>query len=57
MGSAQLGATLNNAETEGIAAFLRTLTGDQPKVEYPILPPHTASTPLPDIKVTPVKAH
>ena len=42
MGSAQLGATLNNTETEAIAAFLRTLTGKQPEVGYPILPPHTA---------------
>jgi cytochrome c peroxidase len=54
MGSAQLGATLNNDETEAIVAFLRTLTGNQPKVEYPVLPPHTAETPLPDPKVTAV---
>ena len=54
MGSAQLGATLTDAETESISAFLRTLTGEQPKVAYPTLPPHTASTPLPDVKVTPV---
>lgn len=57
MGSAQLGATLNNTETEAIAAFLKTLTGQQPEVGYHILPPHTASTPLPDVKVTPVKTH
>jgi cytochrome c peroxidase len=57
MGSAQLGATLNQAETESIVAFLRTLTGAQPKVEYPILPAHTATTPLPDVRVgsAPVK--
>lgn len=51
MGSAQLGATLNPAETEAIVAFLRTLTGTQPKVDYPILPAHTATTPLPDMRV------
>lgn len=51
MGSAQLGATLNQAETDAIVAFLRTLTGTQPKVDYPILPPHTATTPLPDMRV------
>lgn len=51
MGSAQLGATLNAAETESIVHFLRTLTGEQPKVEYPTLPPHTSSTPLPDVRV------
>lgn len=53
MGSAQLGATLEPQETAAIVAFLRTLTGDQPKVEYPVLPPHTSATPLPDSKVTP----
>jgi cytochrome c peroxidase len=51
MGSAQLGATLNPGETEAIVAFLKTLTGVQPKVDYPILPPHTATTPLPDVRV------
>jgi cytochrome c peroxidase len=53
MGSAQLGATLDNTETQAIVSFLRTLTGDQPRVEYPVLPPHTQETPLPDSKVTP----
>jgi cytochrome c peroxidase len=57
MGSAQLGATLNNQETESIVTFLRTLTGKQPKVEYPILPPHTPDTPLPDAKVTAAAKH
>jgi cytochrome c peroxidase len=57
MGSAQLGAKLNATETDAIVAFLRTLTGEQPKVDYPILPPHTASTPLPDAKFTPTAAH
>jgi cytochrome c peroxidase len=47
MGSAQLGATLSDEETRAIAAFLATLTGEQPQVEYPILPPHTDRTPLP----------
>jgi cytochrome c peroxidase len=53
MGSAQLGATLTQDDTAAIVAFLKTLTGDQPKVEYPVLPPHTAQTPLPDVKVIP----
>lgn len=56
MGSAQLGATLNAADTEAIVAFLRTLTGRQPKVEYPVLPPATADTPRPEARVTPVAA-
>ncbi len=47
MGSAQLGRELNDEEASAIAAFLRTLTGRQPKVEYPILPPSTPQTPRP----------
>ena len=47
MGSAQLGRELNEDEASAIAAFLRTLTGRQPKVEYPILPPSTPDTPRP----------
>jgi cytochrome c peroxidase len=57
MGTSQLGATLTAAETRAITAFLRTLTGKQPKVEYPVLPPHTRTTPLPDVKVAPKAAH
>ncbi len=51
MGAAQLGADLNDAESLAIAAFLKSLTGKQPEVVYPILPPHTAETPLPDVAV------
>lgn len=47
MGSAQLGQTLDNDEARLIANFLRTLTGEQPRVEYPILPPSTIATPKP----------
>lgn len=47
MGSAQLGRALPAEETRDIVAFLRTLTGEQPKVDHPILPPHTATTPRP----------
>jgi cytochrome c peroxidase len=54
MGSAQLGAELNAEETRDIAAFLRTLTGVQPKIDYPILPPHTGKTPKPFAGTTPV---
>jgi len=49
MGSSQLGETLTGEEAAAIAAFLRALTGDQPKVEYPILPPSTAATPRPQM--------
>ena len=51
MGTAQLGMTLTPEEVEGIVTFLGTLTGPQPKVEYPILPPQTSGTPLPDVTV------
>jgi cytochrome c peroxidase len=47
MGDSQLGQTLTTEEAARIADFLRTLTGDQPKVVYPILPPSTAKTPRP----------
>jgi cytochrome c peroxidase len=51
MGTAQLGVQLTPQEAASIVAFLRTLTGPQPKVEYPILPPQTDGTPLPDVTV------
>jgi len=47
MGSTQLGAKLTDGEVDDIAAFLMSLTGDQPKVVYPILPPSVAGTPRP----------
>lgn len=47
MGSSQLGHELNPDEVKTITAFLHTLTGTQPTVQYPILPPSTPSTPKP----------
>jgi len=47
MGASQLGQTLTDQEEDAIVAFLQTLTGEQPKVELPILPPRTDATPLP----------
>jgi cytochrome c peroxidase len=49
MATAQLGAELAEDEQVAVVSFLRALTGRQPKVEYPILPPHTVATPLPDV--------
>jgi cytochrome c peroxidase len=49
MGSAQLGATLTDAEAERIVAFLKTTTGVQPKIDYPILPAPTEQTPKPKL--------
>ena len=48
MAEYQLGATLNENETNKIVAFLKTLTGDQPSIIFPILPPSTANTQKPD---------
>jgi len=49
MGAAQLGITLTPEEAKKIEAFLRTATGIQPEVTYPILPAPTKDTPLPII--------
>lgn len=53
MGTAQLGADLSDAEAGSIAAFLRKLTGNQPQIEYPVLPHHSKDTPLPDLGAIP----
>ncbi len=50
MGSSQLGIHLSSDDEEAIVAFLLSLTGNQPRVEYPILPPGTDATPLPNVK-------
>ncbi|MBJ6724510.1 cytochrome-c peroxidase [Geomesophilobacter sediminis] len=50
MGSAQLGIHLAPAEEKEIVAFLKTLTGKQPQVVYPILPESSESTPRPAVK-------
>lgn len=47
MGTAQLGMPLSENQTEAVAAFLKTLTGEQPQIEYPVLPSHTSETPKP----------
>lgn len=48
MGSSQLGIELSVADVDRITDFLRALTGEQPEVVYPILPPSVASTPRPE---------
>jgi cytochrome c peroxidase len=47
MGTSQLGAQLTDDEVDEITAFLDSLTGEQPKVIYPALPPSVATTPRP----------
>ena len=48
MGTSQLGVRLTDDEIDKITAFLGSLTGEQPKVIYPILPPSGAGTPQPE---------
>ena len=47
MANSQLGTQLTTGEIDDITAFLHTLTGQQPQVLYPILPPSVSSTPRP----------
>ena len=47
MSSAQLATELTPMQSDDIVAFLDGLTGDQPKVELPLLPARSATTPLP----------
>jgi cytochrome c peroxidase len=47
MGSAQFGIQLSDGETGELTAFLGALTGRQPKIAYPLLPPSTDTTPRP----------
>ena len=47
MGSSQLGTQLSDVEIDRIASFLESLTGDQPQVVYPTLPPSVLATPRP----------
>ena len=47
MGRIQLGKTFTEQENADIVAFLKTLTGEQPKLTLPILPPSSDATPRP----------
>jgi cytochrome c peroxidase len=49
MGASQLWAKLTDKEEDDIVAFLGTLTGQLPKIEYPILPVRTNATPEPSL--------
>lgn len=51
MGLTQLGADLSDDDVTAIAAFLRSLTGTIPEIEYPILPVESATTPRPSTVV------
>ncbi len=47
MGRLQLGKKFSDKENALIVAFLKSLTGDQPAFQMPILPPSTDKTPAP----------
>ena len=47
MGRIQLGKTFSEQENAQIVAFLKTLSGEQPAFQMPILPPSTDETPKP----------
>jgi cytochrome c peroxidase len=49
MSNAQLGTEMADHEAALIATFLGALTGEQPRVQYPILPVETAATPKPKL--------
>ncbi|MNT60497.1 Cytochrome c551 peroxidase precursor [compost metagenome] len=48
MGRLQLGRKFTEQENADIVAFLKTLTGDQPVIQYPVLPPSEDDTPRPE---------
>ncbi|MBO4228509.1 cytochrome-c peroxidase [Bradyrhizobium neotropicale] len=49
MGEVQLGIELSDKEKDDIVAFLNSLTGQLPKIEYPNLPTRTDATPPPSL--------
>ena len=55
MGVVQVGTDLSDKEVDKITVFLRTLTGEQPSVKYPILPPNTDATPRPSPGARPTR--
>lgn len=48
MGSVQLGIEITDNEAKSMETFLNSLTGEMPKVTYPIFPASTQKTPKPD---------
>ena len=48
MATSQLGEHLTDDQINKITAFLKSLTGEQPKVVYPILPASVETTPRPE---------
>jgi len=51
MSSSQLGTELKPDEVDAIVAFLQSLTGDVPRIDYPVLPAETGATPRPTAEI------
>ena len=51
MSSSQLGTELKPHEVDAIVEFLHALTGEVPRIEYPILPAETVMTPRPTAEI------
>lgn len=51
MSSSQLGTELEPKEVDAIVAFLQSLTGEVPRIEYPVLPAETSATPRPTSEI------
>lgn len=49
MSDSQLGTELTSEQADDIVAFLDALTGDQPKVDLPVLPRRGPETPVPEL--------
>ncbi|MGL6052809.1 MAG: cytochrome C biogenesis protein CcsA, partial [Aeromonas salmonicida] len=50
MADIQLGQALSEQEADDMTAYLKSLTGEQPRIVLPILPPSQADTPRPQVK-------
>lgn len=53
MGKIQLGKQFSDEDTAKIVTFLKTLTGKQPNIQLPVLPPSNKATPQPEPFTTP----
>ena len=49
MGETQLGKTISQGDRDDIVAFLKALDGEIPRIEVPLLPASTSSTPKPEL--------
>lgn len=50
MADIQLGQRLSEQEADDMTAYLKSLTGDQPQIVLPVLPPSGPDTPRPEVK-------